>query len=103
MRRLLEEEELRFDYFVLTQLWPLDVTTVVESVGRTRRLVVVEENVPDYGVGAAVVAAVAQRVTGPVACRAVGGRPVPLPAVRQLEDQVLPSADTVARAIREVL
>ncbi len=99
MRRLLVDEELSFDYVVLTQLWPLDVTEVVESVRRTRRLVVVEENVPDFGVGSAVIAAVAQRVPEGFACRAVGARPVPLPCVRHLEEKVLPSADTVAEAI----
>jgi 2-oxoisovalerate dehydrogenase E1 component len=99
MRRLLVEEELAFDYVVLTQLWPLDVREVAASVARTRRLVVVEEGEADYGVGAAVVAAVARQVGGGFACRAVGARPVPLPCVRHLEEQVLPSAETVAAAI----
>lgn len=99
MRQLLEEEELSFEYFILTQLWPLDVTEIAASVERTRRLVVIEENVPDYGIGAAVIAGVAQQVPGGFACKAVGASPVPLPAVRSLEDHVLPSAGTVANAI----
>jgi 2-oxoisovalerate dehydrogenase E1 component len=103
MRELLEEEELAFDYIILTQLWPLDVTEVVESVRRTRRLVVVEENVAAFGVGGAVIAAVAERLGGGFACRAVGGRPVPIPSARHLEDRVLPSAGDVAAAIAATL
>jgi pyruvate/2-oxoglutarate/acetoin dehydrogenase E1 component len=99
MRRLLVEDESSFDYVVLTQLWPLDVTEVAASVRRTRRLVVVEENVPDFSVGAAVIAAVAQQVPDGFACRAVGARPVPLPCVRHLEENVLPSAEAVASAL----
>jgi 2-oxoisovalerate dehydrogenase E1 component len=103
MHRLVEEEELAFEYIILTQLWPLSLTEVVDSVRRTRRLVVVEEPVSEYGVGAAVIAGVVQQVREAVACRAVGARPVPLPAVRHLEDQVLPSVDRLALAISEVL
>jgi 2-oxoisovalerate dehydrogenase E1 component len=103
MRRLVEDDELYFDYLVLTQLWPLDVSDVVASVARSRRLVVVEESVADFGVVAAVIAGVLQQVPGGAACRAVGSRPVSIPCVRHLEDQVLPSADRVVRAIREIL
>jgi 2-oxoisovalerate dehydrogenase E1 component len=103
MRKLIEDEELAFDYVILTQLWPLDVGAVAESVERTKRLVVVEEGVADYGVAAAVIAGVAGRISGGFACRAVGSRPVPLPSVRLLEDQVLPSAEAVARAVLETL
>jgi 2-oxoisovalerate dehydrogenase E1 component len=103
MRQLLEEHELRFDYFVLTQLWPLDVTDIVSSVGQSRRLVVIEESAPEFGVGSAVIAGVAQRLPGGFACRAVGPAAVPLPAVRHLEDRVLPSAGTVVDAVLAVL
>jgi 2-oxoisovalerate dehydrogenase E1 component len=103
MQHLLEEEELSFDYFVLTQLWPLDVMPIASSVQRTRRLVVVEENVADYGVGAAVIAGTARQCRNGFACRAVGSKPVPIPAVRHLEETVLPSAAAVVRAVREML
>jgi 2-oxoisovalerate dehydrogenase E1 component len=101
MHRLLTEDELTFDYIVLTQLWPLDATKVIDSIKRTRRLVVVEESVPNYGISAAIVAAVAEQVPEGFSCRMVGARPVPLPAVRHLEDEVLPSADRVAQAIAD--
>ena len=64
-----------------------------------RRLVVVEENVPDYSVGASIIAGVAQRLSQPFVCRAVGARAVPLPSARHLEDKVLPSAEAVVAAV----
>jgi 2-oxoisovalerate dehydrogenase E1 component len=99
MQKLIEEDELSFDYFVLTQLWPLDVSAITDSVRRTRRLVVIEDSTAEFGVGSAVIAGVAQALEGGFACRAVGARPVPIPSARQLEEQVLPSAETVAAAI----
>src|SRR5262249_10700250 len=103
MYRLLQEDELSFEYLVLTQLWPLDVTEITEAVRRTRRLVVVEENVADFSVGSAVIAGVAQRLAEGFTCRTVGAQPVPIPCARHLEDEVLPSAVAVVRAIRELL
>jgi 2-oxoisovalerate dehydrogenase E1 component len=103
MMRLLVEREVCFDYLVLSQLWPLDVSAVLTSVQRTQRLVVVEEVEPVFGVGAAVLAAVAQAFPRGFACRAVGSLPVPIPAARNLEDQVLPSAEAVTNAILDVL
>jgi pyruvate/2-oxoglutarate/acetoin dehydrogenase E1 component len=101
MQRLVEEDELRFDYFILTQLWPQRLDAVIHSAARTKKLVVVEESVPDFGVAAAVISEVVQR-TGPVACRAVGCEAIPIPAVRHLEDCVLPSTERIVTTMREI-
>jgi pyruvate/2-oxoglutarate/acetoin dehydrogenase E1 component len=102
MRQLIVEDEVRFDFVVLTQLWPLSTREIAESVQRTGRLVVVEEGVADFGIGAAVIAAVAQRDRLPMRTRAVGMKPVPIPCAKHLEDRALPSTDDVAAAIRAV-
>jgi 2-oxoisovalerate dehydrogenase E1 component len=103
MHTLVEQHELRFDYFVLTELWPLDVTEIAASVERTRRLVVIEESVAAFGIGSAVIAAVAQQLSTPFTSRAVGAQPVPIPSARHLEDEVLPSVDSVVHAVSRLL
>jgi 2-oxoisovalerate dehydrogenase E1 component len=103
MQHLLEEDELSFEYFVLTQLWPLDVSEITEGVRRSHRLVVLEENVADFSVGSSVISGVAQRLPDGFACRAVGAQPVPIPCARHLEDEVLPSVAAVVHAIRELM
>jgi pyruvate/2-oxoglutarate/acetoin dehydrogenase E1 component len=103
MQTLLEEHELRFDYVILTQLWPLDVSEIAASVRRTGRLVVIEESVADFSVGSAVIAAVAQQLPTAFKARAVGSRHVPIPSARHLEDEVLPTADEVVRAVADML
>lgn len=102
MQALIEQNELRFDYFVLTQLWPLRLEAIIDSVRRTKRLVVVEEGQADFGMAAAVISCVTQEL-GAVACRAVGANPTPIPAVRHLEDQVLPTSQRVVQAVADVL
>jgi TPP-dependent pyruvate/acetoin dehydrogenase alpha subunit len=75
------------------------------SVRKSGRAVVAHEAVVDFGAGAEV----AQRVTescwgdlrAPVA--RVGSPPVPMPFSPPLEDACIPSAETVAAAVRRVL
>jgi acetoin:2,6-dichlorophenolindophenol oxidoreductase subunit beta len=85
----------------LRTLRPLDVTTIAESVSRTRRLVVVEEGPPTGGYAADVVASAVERV-GPLAVRRVTMPDLPIPFARTLEDAALPSADAVAAAARSL-
>jgi 2-oxoisovalerate dehydrogenase E1 component len=103
MKTLIYERELAFDYFVVTQLWPLNVEAIVRSVERTRRLVVVEEHAPAFGFSAAVISAVSQGADEAFRARAVGSKPVPLPSVRFLEDAVLPSKGDLMEAVSSLM
>lgn len=103
MKTLIYEQELAFEYLIVTQLWPLDVEPILQSVQATRRLVVVEEHVSDFGFCAAVIAAVAQQMTDGFRVKAVGAKPVPIPSVRQLEEAALPSKTDLIDAIQSLL
>jgi pyruvate/2-oxoglutarate/acetoin dehydrogenase E1 component len=86
-------------------LVPLDARTVLGSVARTSRLVVVEENPYQGGWGATVASIVAEEafydLDAPV--RRVAGACVPLPFAANLEQAVVPTADRLATAVREVV
>jgi pyruvate/2-oxoglutarate/acetoin dehydrogenase E1 component len=86
-------------------LVPLDMATVLESVGRTSRLLTVEENPYQGGWGGTVVSIVAEEgfelLDAPV--RRVAAQCVPLPFANSLEDQVIPTTDKVVAAARRTL
>jgi pyruvate dehydrogenase E1 component beta subunit len=83
-------------------LVPLDAATVLASLGKTSRLVTVEENPYQGGWGATVVSVVADEGFGlldaPV--RRVAGECVPLPFADALEEQVIPTVDKVVTEVR---
>jgi len=85
-------------------LIPLDMTTVLASVGRTSRLVVVEENPYQGGWGGTVVSIVAEEgfelLDAPI--RRVAAENVPLPFADVLEDRVLPTVDKVVETVRKL-
>jgi len=84
---------------------PLDEETILRSVAKTGRLVVVDEDYERCGFSAEVAAVVAEKgfhnLKAPVA--RVANPNVPLPFNRKLEKHVLPDVDKIIRAIRNVV
>jgi pyruvate dehydrogenase E1 component beta subunit len=81
-------------------LRPLDLDTILESVRKTSRLVVVEEGWPHGGVGANIAALVQEQafdhLDAPI--QRVTGADVPMPYSRRLEQSALPHAEHVVSA-----
>lgn len=85
-------------------LIPLDAAAVLESVGRTSRLVIVEENPYQGGWGATVASLVADEgfelLDAPI--KRIAAENVPLPFADTLEDIVMPTTEKVTAAIKSV-
>jgi pyruvate dehydrogenase E1 component beta subunit len=86
-------------------LVPLDASTVLDSLRRTSRLIVVEENPYQGGWGATLVSIVADEgyelLDAPV--KRVASECVPLPFADALEELVIPTVDKLAVAAKQVL
>lgn len=86
-------------------LVPLDVQTVLDSLRRTSRLIVVEENPYQGGWGGTLVSIVADEgyelLDAPI--KRVASECVPLPFADALEELVIPTVDKVTVAAKQVL
>jgi acetoin:2,6-dichlorophenolindophenol oxidoreductase subunit beta len=86
-------------------LVPLDMATVLASVRKTSRLLIVEENPYQGGWGGTVAAIVADEgfelLDAPI--RRVAAACVPLPFADALEDEVIPTTPKVVAALRDLL
>ncbi len=104
-RRLEMEEGLRIEVVDLRSLRPLDRPTIIESVKKTGRAVVIEEGWLTYGIGAEIAATIQEHafdyLDAPV--RRVAGVEVPLPYSKVLERAALPNDKHLIKAIRETL
>ncbi|MGZ4536143.1 MAG: alpha-ketoacid dehydrogenase subunit beta [Nocardioidaceae bacterium] len=86
----------------LRSLVPLDRETVLSSVAKTGRLVVVDEDYLSYGVSGEIVASVAEVDPGMlrVPAQRVAVPDVPIPYAHDLEFAVLPRHDRIELAVR---
>jgi pyruvate dehydrogenase E1 component beta subunit len=103
--RLAEEEGVDAEVVDLRSLRPLDRETVVASVKKTNRAVVLEEDWLSYGVGAELAATIQEGafdyLDAPV--RRVAAAEVPLPYAKPLELAALPNAGHLVKVIHETL
>jgi pyruvate dehydrogenase E1 component beta subunit len=103
--RLQEEEGVSAEVVDLRSLRPLDRDTMVASVRKTNRAVVLEEDWLSYGVGAEVAATIQEGafdyLDAPV--RRVAAAEVPLPYAKPMEVAALPGASHLVKVIHETL
>jgi pyruvate/2-oxoglutarate/acetoin dehydrogenase E1 component len=92
---------------VIDPIWlsPLDIDTIVESVEKTGRLLVVDTAWTNCGAAAEIVARVAERVQGvrDLKVKRMGFAPTTCPTTTTLEELYYPNARTIASAARDLV
>jgi len=103
--RMLEREDASVEVVDLRSLVPLDRETVLESVKKTNKALIVHEANLTAGLGAEIAALIAQEafeyLDGPV--MRVAALDVPVPFSPPLEMAMLPSVDKITAAARYLL
>jgi pyruvate dehydrogenase E1 component beta subunit len=101
----LAKDDIEAEVIDLRMLRPLDMPTVVASVQRTRRVVIVDEGWKSGSISAEIAARLAEdalyELDAPV--RRVCGREVPVPYAAHLEEAALPSVDGIVAAVRAIV
>jgi pyruvate dehydrogenase E1 component beta subunit len=102
--RLAEESGISCEVIDLATIKPLDMDSILESVERTGRCVIVHEAARTCGVGAEIAAEIAEKgllnLFAPV--RRVAGYDTIMPLLK-LEQHYLPGVDRICRAVRETM
>lgn len=101
----LAEEGVDAEVIDLRTIRPLDLDTLLASVHKTHRAVIVEEDWPYNGVGAGIADRIYQKafdeLDAPI--RRVAALDTPIPYNRNLEALVLPSVERVVAQVKDVL
>jgi 2-oxoisovalerate dehydrogenase E1 component len=83
---------------------PLDVDTIIQSVAKTGRILIVDEDFAHCGISAEIAAQLADRgfddLDAPI--RRLNGKPSPTPYSPTLEAAVVPDVEAIAQAIRNL-
>ncbi|HEX5156406.1 MAG TPA: alpha-ketoacid dehydrogenase subunit beta [Ktedonobacterales bacterium] len=101
----LADEGISAEVVDLRTLAPLDRDAIVNSVKKTHRLLVVDEDYRSYGMTGEVIATVAESALDylDAPARRLAEPDVPIPYSRPLEQYVLPNAEKIAAAARELV
>ena len=97
----LASDSIEAEVIDLRSLKPLDTETILESVRKTGRLVVVDEDYRSFGVTGEIVAVAAENALADLqAVERVAMPDVPIPYARPLEDEVNPDVEDIVAAVR---
>jgi pyruvate dehydrogenase E1 component beta subunit len=101
----LEEEGINAEVIDLRSLRPLDEETILNSVTKTGRCIVIDESWPVAGVGAYVAWLVSNKCFDLLDAQVelITSEDVPMPYNHQLELAVLPSTEKILAAVKKVL
>jgi pyruvate dehydrogenase E1 component beta subunit len=102
---VLAREGAEAEVLDLRVLRPLDMATVLASVARTRRAVIVDEGWRSGSIAAEVASRIAEQALYELDAppRRVCGREVPVPYAAHLEEAALPRVDDIVAAVRALL
>jgi pyruvate dehydrogenase E1 component beta subunit len=102
---ILAEDGIEAEIVDLRSLRPLDMPTVLASVRKTGRCVIVEEGWPQSGIGAEISARINEEafddLDAPV--RRISGKDIPMPYAANLEKLALPKTADVVAAVKSAL
>ncbi|MGM0609047.1 MAG: alpha-ketoacid dehydrogenase subunit beta [Candidatus Muiribacteriota bacterium] len=96
--KLYEKEDLSLDLIIPHQISPFNSDSILISLKKTRRLVVVEEGVEYFGWGAEVIASLSN-VDFDAPPQRVGAKLEPIPAAEKLEEDILPQIEDIFSAV----
>jgi pyruvate dehydrogenase E1 component beta subunit len=102
--KMLEEYDISAEVVDPRTLWPLDEQTILDSVKKTSRAIVMDEGYGRYGVMAELAAVIAEGaffdLEAPI--KRIGAMHVPIPFSPPLEDATVPTEEMVFDAAKEL-
>ena len=101
----LAKEGIDAEVIDLRTLVPLDREAVFDSVAKTGRLLVVDEDYKSFGLTAEIIASVVEHDPSVLKAkpRRIAFPDIPIPYSRPMEQFALPNAEKIAVAVREML
>jgi pyruvate dehydrogenase E1 component beta subunit len=101
----LAKEGIQVELVDLRTVAPYDAATVLESVARTKRAVIVHEAVKPFGVGAEIAARIHEELFGQLEAKVerVGAQFCPVPFSKVLESEYVPTQARIEAAVRNTL
>ena len=101
----LRKEKIEAEVIDLRSLNPLEMKTIIDSIKKTGRVVVVEEGWKTGGAGGEIVSLIMENgfdyLDAPI--KRVSGKDVPMPYAKNLEKLAIPQLDDIIAAAKEVL
>ncbi|MFN2212611.1 MAG: alpha-ketoacid dehydrogenase subunit beta [Anaerolineales bacterium] len=102
--RLAYENEIFIDLIVFSQLLPVNLQPIIDSLQKSQRLIVVEEGTRTSGWGAELLASCIEEISDYLQqAGRVASLDAPIPVSKPLENDFLPGVDDIMNAVKKMV
>ena len=103
IRNLFEKDEIIIDLFMPTRIYPFDISVLSESIKNTKKLIIIEEGQGFCSIGSEIIAQVIKKYYKiNIFCERIFADEIAIPASKPLEDQSIPTSNSIIEKIREL-
>jgi len=104
-QEVLNKEGISLEVIDPRTLYPLDKDTIIGSVKKTGKLIVVHEAIIRGGIGGDIASIVMDEAFDylDTSIKRIGGLDVPMPYAKNLEEEVMPNYEDIIKAVKEIL
>ena len=105
IQKILNNESISFDLFDLNVIQPLQTKTIINSVKKTGRILVIDSGFKKFGLGAEIISQISENCMGSLKAKPVRmGLPfIPTPSSRFLAKNYYPNKKTILCAVLDIL
>tara|TARA_B110000858_G_C17741271_1_gene445035 strand:+ start:227 stop:1297 length:1071 start_codon:yes stop_codon:yes gene_type:complete len=105
IQKILNNESISFDLFDLNVIQPLQTKTIINSVKKTGRILVIDSGFKKFGLGAEIISQISENCIGSLKAKPVRmGLPfIPTPSSRFLAKNYYPNKKTILCAVLDIL
>ena len=102
-KRLLQEKSINAEVIDLLSIQPLDMSKIVSSVKKTKKLVIVENDWTNCGVSSEIISRLIETYNVKFEVKRIGYLFTPCPTTSALEESFYPSPEKIAKVSYEMV
>tara|TARA_Y100001970_G_C14222823_1_gene853721 strand:- start:1564 stop:2631 length:1068 start_codon:yes stop_codon:yes gene_type:complete len=105
VHKILKENNIQSEIINIRSLNPMDMTKILNSVKKTKRVLLVDNGWKNYGIGAEIIASINEKLGKDIklVCKRIGVTQTPIPSTRSLAKYSYPNTEIIIKNIEKLL
>jgi 2-oxoisovalerate dehydrogenase E1 component len=84
----------------ITQIHPLDMSLIEQSISKTKKILIVEDGSVEFGFGSEILSRLTEKKYALDLALRIGAEAVPIPSIAELELEILPTINRIIRLVK---
>ncbi len=101
--KFLEKLKIKAELIDLRSLKPIDIKTILKSVKKTKKILVVDNGMTTCGISAEIISLIVENLGKKIVCKRIGVKNSPIPSSRFVAEGFYPEHDIIFKEVLKIL